>query len=167
MLEHITEWLSKSQLHYVFSDTTRLETFLIIPVSQTLHILAVSVVMISIALLNLRLLGIGGKRQSFGLLAHQLIPWIWGALLVLLATGIAQTIAEPARELMNTAFRIKMVLLAVMVAITLVYQRTVFRAPNFWDASPQRRRMAHMLAGVSLTMWFTIAALGRVIAYWG
>jgi hypothetical protein len=65
MLQELSNWLTESYLNTVFSDTTRLETWLIIPVSQSIHILAVAIVAISVGVLNLRLLGIAGTRQSF------------------------------------------------------------------------------------------------------
>ena len=46
MLEHFSKWLEGTWLHAHFSDTTQLATWLIIPISQSVHIVAVSVVMI-------------------------------------------------------------------------------------------------------------------------
>ena len=93
------------------------------------------------------------------------MPWIWGSLIVLLLTGIVQTVAEPGRQLLNAAFRAKMVLLAVSVAITFVYERTTKADPDFWDRSPGRRRSAYVLASLSLLLWLGIASAGRLIAY--
>jgi hypothetical protein len=165
MLDNFSHWLTQTALHDFLSDTTHLSTWLIIPVSQTIHILAVSIVMICIAVLNLRLLGIGGKRESFGKLVADLMPWVWSALIILLTTGIVQTIAEPDRELLSMAFRMKMLLLVAVVAITVVYQRTVQKDPNFWWRSRQRREMATVLGTLSLVLWFGITAAGRLIAY--
>jgi hypothetical protein len=166
MLQDLTTWLEGTWLHALFSDTTQLATWLIIPISQSVHIVAVSVVMISVGVLNLRLLGVAGLRQSFAQRAAQLIPWIWGALGFLLLTGTVQTIAEPTRELMNNGFRLKMVLLLITAAITAVYQRTAASDPNYWELSPERRTLARALASLSLAMWLGIAVLGRLIAYW-
>jgi hypothetical protein len=165
MLEGFTEWLSTSHLSAVFSDTTSFATWLIIPVSQTIHILCVAIVMISVGILNLRLLGMAGKRQTFAQLAAHLLPWVWSALIILFITGCIQTIAEPGRELLNIGFKVKMSLLVITVAITMVYEHTVRKDPNYWEHSPERRKMAHVLATVSLVLWVGIAAAGRLIAY--
>src|SRR5215212_9201645 len=102
MLTWFSDWLSSSYLNDVFSDTTHTATWLIIPVSQSMHILAVAVVMMSVALINFRLLGVAGTRQSAARLIAQTTPWIWPALVLLLLTGAIQTIAEPRRELLST-----------------------------------------------------------------
>jgi hypothetical protein len=165
MVQQFTDWLSGTAASNFLADTTQLKTWLIIPISQSIHILSVAIVMISVAVLNLRLLGIGGNRQSFAQLASHLMPWIWGALFALFLTGTLQTIAEPGRELLNIGFRIKMALLVVTVAITLYYQLTLKKDPKYWEISLERRRLGHVLATVSLVLWFGITAAGRLIAY--
>ena len=165
MIEQFTQWLADTNLNAVLSDTTHLSTWLIIPLSQCIHILSVAVVMISVAVLNLNLLGIAGGRQNFAQVAKHLIPWIWGALIMLFITGAIQTIAEPGRELLNVTFRVKMLMLLVTVAITLIYQLSLKKSPRFWDVSPQRRQTSRLLATISLVLWVGIAAAGRLIAY--
>jgi uncharacterized membrane protein len=165
MLQQLTDWLNQSYLNVLFSDTTHLSTWLIIPISQSMHIFAVAIVMISVGILNLRLLRVAGTNQPFAGLTERFMPWIWTALLILLATGVVQTIAEPNRELMNVTFRLKMILLVIVVAITAVYQRSVTKDPLYWERSPDRLRVSRFLAGFSLALWLGILAAGRFIAY--
>jgi len=167
MLQEFTDWLSHSELTAFLSDTTLLQTWIIIPLSQTIHILGVAVVMISIGVLNLRLLGVGSGSQSFARLTAQLTPWIWSALAVLLFTGVLQTIAEPSRELLNSTFQLKMLLLLAAVAITISYRVTTAKNPNYWDTSLDRRRTGRLLAATSLMLWLGILSAGRLIAYFG
>ena len=167
MLQYLSEWLSQTSLNTVFSDPTHLETWLIIPVSQTIHILAVAVVMISVGMLNLRLLGIGAARQSFAGLCARSVPWIWAGLAILFITGAVQTIAEPTREIMNITFRTKMVMLMITVAITVLYSVQVKKDPSYWERSQERQNLARALATVSLVLWVGIATAGRLIAYFG
>jgi hypothetical protein len=165
IMEEIGNWLTQTPLHDFLSDTTHTATWLIIPVSQTIHILAVSVIMICVAILNLTLLGIGGRRETFGKRVSDLTPWIWSALTVLLATGILQTLAEPNRELLSMAFRLKLLLVLAVVAITAVYQRSVREDLNYWWRSREREQLATGLGTLSLVLWLGIAAAGRLIAY--
>src|SRR5579864_9142685 len=165
MLEGFTEWLTGTEASGVFSDTTQFATWLIIPVSQCIHLICVAIVMISVGVLNLKLLGVAGTRQTFAQLAGHLMPWIWAALTVLFITGTVQTVAEPGRELLNIGFKTKMVLLVCAVAITLIYENTARKDPNYWERSTERRKKAQALASISLVMWIGIAAAGRLIAY--
>lgn len=165
MLQEFVDWLSQTYLSSVFADTTHMGTWLIIPLSQSTHILGVAVVMISIGMLNLRLLRLAGTNRSFADLTERLMPWIWTALAVLFVTGAVQTIAEPSRELLNNTFRLKMALLAVVIAISAAYQITTRNEPRYWEISPERRRLAKLLAVVSLLLWIGVLAAGRLIAY--
>jgi len=164
MFQGFVDWLQGTSLAAFLSDTTNFWTWLIIPVSQSIHIVCVAIVMMSVGILNLRLLGIAGTRQSFAQLAGHLMPWIWSALIVLFITGTVQTIAEPGRELLNIGFKTKMVLLIVTVIITMVYENNVKKDPQYWE-HPDRRRMAQVLATISLVLWIGIVAAGRMIAY--
>ena len=74
MLEGFTAWLTDTPLSALLSDTSRLWTWLIIPLSQSIHILSVAALMISAAILNLRLLGVGNRPQSFARLTAHLMP---------------------------------------------------------------------------------------------
>lgn len=165
MLKGFSDWLTQTPLSLFLADTTQFSTWLIIPLSQTIHILAVSIVMISVAMLNLRLLGVAGHRDNFAQLTAQLMPWIWSALAVLLLTGALQAIAEPGREILNIGFQVKMALLLMVVAITFGYARTIRDDARYWDRSPERRMSARVLAAISLVLWIGIAAAGRLIAY--
>ena len=165
MLEGFSEWLTNTPVSTFLANTTHVSTWLIVPVSQTVHIIGVAVVMIAVGMLNLRLLGIAGTRQSFAQMTGQYMPWLWGALIALFVTGALQTLAEPGRELLNVGFRIKMVLLVIVVAITMLYERRLKIDPNYWESSSDRRALAHRLAAFSLVLWVGIVAAGRLIAY--
>ncbi len=165
MFQGFVEWLEQTPASQFLSDTTGFWTWLIIPVSQCIHITSIALLMISVGMLNLKLLGLNSSRQTFAQLAETLMPWIWSSLAVLFLTGTLQTVAEPGRELLNIGFKVKMVLLAVAVLLTVVYQRSINRDPQYWEFSPQRRRTGQLLASVSLILWIGIATSGRLIAY--
>ena len=165
MLQELSDWLAHSQLNALFSDTTRLETWLIIPLSQSVHILGIAIVMIAVGMLNLQLLGFRVTRLSFAEHTARWMPWIWTAMAVLLVTGVVQTIAEPTREIMNYTFRIKMIMLAIVLAITIAYRMQVKKDAKYW--SGKRQGLARSLASLSLVLWLGIIAAGRLVAYVG
>ena len=48
-------------------------------------------------------------------------------------------ITEPSRELMNDAFRLKMLLVLALTVLTIVLRRN----PGYWTTTPQRRLLPH------------------------
>jgi hypothetical protein len=131
----------------------------IIPVLQIIHILAISSVISSVFLLNLRLIGIWGGDEAPDAASRRLLPFIWWPLPILLVTGALLITAEPARSLENPSFALKMALLAAAIGLTLLSQRLYAR-------TPQPASMAARGLGVaSIAVWVGIVLAGRWIAY--
>ncbi len=132
---------------------------------QTVHILGIAVVITLLSVLNFRLLRITRSGPPLQRIAQGSLPWVWRALLVLLTTGVLLTITEPARELLNDAFRWKMLMVVVLAFLTGVIQLALKRDPDYWSASPQRRLQGGAIAVASLILCVSIVAAGRLIAY--
>jgi len=137
----------------------------IIPTVQTIHILAIAIVMSSVVMVDLRLLGLMGHSQSISGMTRRFIPWVWWSLAVLLASGTILIIAEPRRDLLNVVFQTKMILVVLAIVVTAAFQTVVQRNMEFWDLSPGRRAGAVATAVISLLVWTAIVGCGRWIAY--
>ena len=81
---------------------------------------------------------------------------------MLLATGIVMIIGEPARELANWVFQLKMAMLIGAIAATRAIQRrlagttTTDQAVDAWVPA---------LSALALALWLGIILAGRWIAY--
>lgn len=159
-MQEFCDWLAATSLSQLFAG---LEWF--VPTVQTVHILSIAVVLITLGMLDFRLLHLTHRGPAPEVMARRFIPWTWRALSVLLVTGILLVITEPQRELMNNAFRLKMVMVAVLIVPTLMVQRASAREPSYWNASPARRRLGGTLGILSLVLCVSIVAAGRLIAY--
>jgi uncharacterized membrane protein SirB2 len=158
MIESFCNWLSNTSLSLTIQTV-----MWIIPAVQTVHILCVAIVMSSMAMLDLRLIGIAGRRRSIAQMVSRLVPWVWGALPVLLTSGIVLIVGEPSRELLNPYFRAKMAMLATVIVITLLVQRQNRKDANYWEG---RRTAARWTGLASLVLWVGIVTAGRWIAYY-
>ena len=155
----VSQWLASTSISVVIADQGW-----IIPMVQSVHILAIAIVMSSIGMLNLRLAGLIGRGQSVRQAAAQFFPWIWWALPVLLLTGIVMILGEPERELLNSYFRYKMLMLVAVLLLTLPLRRLLEDQP-FRDLPVARRETVRAMALVSLLLWLSIVFCGRWIAY--
>lgn len=136
----------------------------VIPTVQSIHILAIAVVMSATAMVNLRLAGLIGQDRSVRQLADRTLPWLWWSLPVLLATGLVMIIGEPARELTNAYFWSKMAMIVLVVSLTILLQQILEDCP-FRELAPIKRRIARAIALSSLVIWLAIIFCGRWIAY--
>jgi hypothetical protein len=159
-LQTFCDWLANTPLSLLIQNVSW-----IIPAVQSVHILAIAVVMGSVALIDLRLLGITGRSQSVSGMVNRLVPAVWVALVVLLVTGSLLAIGEPVRSLMNPAFHAKMLMLICVATLTFFFQHMLRGDVAFWELSAARRSAAKMAAVVSLLLWVGIVFAGRWIAY--
>ena len=136
-------------------------SFWMVPLMQTLHILAISALLIAALMINFRVLNVGNKSDTASVVISQYVNIIWLALPILFISGSILIVGEPARSLANPAFQMKIIMLLMVIAITLSIQK--IRAPNGTPLSSDRK--VKLLAVLSLMLWFGIVACGRWIAY--
>ena len=141
------------------------EVLWLVPVSQSTHIVALSVLFASAMLINLRLLGVGIGGRTVSQLARTLVPWMWRALIVLLLTGALQTFIEPVRQFVTPIFWGKMGLIVVLALLTRWVARTLRANAAQWDDAATRPAVARVFAVVSTLGWVTVITFGRFIGY--
>jgi hypothetical protein len=157
-------WLAATPLSHAAHDALN-SSGLVAPVDETLHILALTTLFASAAILHLRVLGVVGQDRPLGPLARRLLPLTWAALCVLLLTGGLLVMNRPGRYVRNDMFVIKMGLVMLGVAWTLVLQLGFSLDENFWERTAARRWAAKSGAVVALVVWSGVVIAGRWIAY--
>jgi hypothetical protein len=160
VIKEFCDWLSNTNVSVAFQSANWF-----VPLVQTVHIISIAILLTSVYVVSFRLIGVTRGGQSLAVLTAKSTPWIWIALGVLLGTGILLTITEPARELLNWAFRVKMLMVIALVAILLVVQICTRRSPEYWTESPTRRRAARAIGIVAVIIGAGIVTAGRWIAY--
>src|SRR5271154_2778343 len=144
MLRPFADWLAGTPLSKTLQDQPW-----VVPTSQSIHILAVSIVFGSACMINLRLLGVGRSGRSVSQLSNTLVPWMWRGLAVLLFTGLIQTVTEPVRQFVTPAFWAKMMMIIIVATMTAFYAKAVRRNAKVWDAASSRPPGAKVFAILS------------------
>jgi hypothetical protein len=128
------------------------------PIVQTLHLLAIAVMLGSTALLSLRALGLAAPGQEPAEMARRLAPWTWWALPVLFVSGSMFVLARPQRYFTNPVFGLKFAFLLPALALAALLYRTL-------SHETFSGRRARVLAGLNLLAWIGVVLAGRWIAY--
>jgi hypothetical protein len=124
------------------------------PIVGALHVLAIALFGGSVLVTHLRALGFAFRRQDLPKLDGDVRSLKMAGLVAVLVTGILLFASQPVRYYSSTSFRIKMVLLALIVVNALATRRA--RAARDSDA-------AH--AGISLALWAAVVFAARGIAF--
>jgi hypothetical protein len=128
------------------------------PLLERIHILGFTLLIGTIAIVDLRMLGLGMQRHSSRGLAKAMSPWTLVGLVVMLISGPLIFSSDPNMYLHNISFKFKIV--ALLVAISFSY--TVHR----WAALREPAPVVGKLVGlVSLTLWISVVAGGLFIAF--
>ena len=153
-----------AQLYRTAVSTQIREVAWVIPTVQSIHIVAIALVLGSAIVTDLRLAGVLATDETPRTVVRRHLPWMWGALLVLLATGIIMAVGEPNRVLMNNVFWLKMSLVLFAFVLTLLFRLPVLN-PEFRIEHGRWAKMVKPMAWASLLIWIAVVYCGRWIAY--
>jgi len=151
----VSEWIYGTALSSAIRDHDW-----VVPVVQSVHIIAIAVVVGAALVTELRVLGIVAPEESLTVVTQRYLPWMWRALAVLLATGLVMIIGEPDRTLTNTIFWIKMALVS-----TAFLASRALRKPLLDSTRAVGEARAKGLAWILLALWVAVIFCGRWIAY--
>lgn len=131
------------------------------PVIESVHLLGLSVLGGAILVVDMRLLGLGLKNHPVAELARDARPWLIGALVVMIATGVPLFLSEPIKLYYSQPFWNKMTALAIGLVFTFTIRARVTETESVRHTA---RRQA-VVGALSLALWFTVAASGRWIGF--
>jgi len=152
------QWCDGLAMSQAYRDSTYL-----FPVTQALHILAVTVFVGAIVIGDLRLLGwgpVGQSRASIARSAQRVLLW---AGLAVLVTGIPQFTTNALTYHKSWLFVFKMYLLAA----ALVFTATVRQHVAVADEGRLASWVPRVVGAVSLVLWMGVTISGRLITYYG
>jgi len=139
------------------------ESTWLFPALEALHVLALTFVVGSVAMMDLRLLGIGRDRPVSEVLERSL-PWTWSAFAVALVAGGLLFSSKALTYYEDLPFRIKFACMALAGLNMLVFHLVTARRMADWERGtpPLAARMA---GGISIVLWISIVAAGRWIGF--
>ena len=151
---------------FYWADTTAISNVIrdsrfLFPIIETIHLLALTVLLGTVIVLNLRLMGAGLRGQSIGAVSSATAPLRLWALMAMLTTGLLLFLSEAMKCYENPPFFFKM----GMLFLAIVFQWTAIR----WlvNKGESANRVVSTLAAVlSLMLWFSVGVGGRAIGFY-
>jgi hypothetical protein len=137
----------------------------VFPIIETLHVLCLTIVFGTIAMVDMRLLGLVSRQTPFTKLYRELIPWTWwafaGAVVfgAILATGKIDDYAH------NPQFLAKFVLMALAGANMVLFHAGAYRNVGAWDKVVPTPGGARVAGAFSLAFWIGIIFFGRWVGF--
>jgi hypothetical protein len=135
------------------------------PWIEAIHVLAITLVVGTIAIVDLRLIGFSAHRRSADRLISDMLPFTWGAFAVAVVTGTLMFISNAPSYWANTEFRVKLCLVVLAGLNMAFFHLTSYRKIGQWDEAPRPPVLARAAGLTSLVLWILVIVFGRWIGF--
>jgi len=141
------------------------ESLYLFPLLEATHVIGLALVFGTIAVIDLRLMGLASSQRSFQRMASDILKWTWAAFALTGITGALMFITNARVYYHNTYFLVKMGLL-VLAGINMgVFELTAGRTVHRWDKEPFAPSPGKAVAAMSIVLWIAIIFMGRLIGF--
>jgi hypothetical protein len=155
-LTALMEWLQASSLAVFIHQRAWAFTTI-----ELVHVAAISLVIGTIAIVDLRLLGFASAKRPFTELAKAVLPSTWGAFVIAVLAGSLLFISQATAYFENTMFRIKIFLIVLAGINMLVFELITVRSVQKWELDQSPPLPAKLAGGISLACWVLVVIFGR------
>jgi hypothetical protein len=139
-------------------------TYWLWPLLEIIHFIGLSLLIGGLVVVDLSLVGV--LRGVSWAESHRLLPLVVAGFFLNLATGVLFFVGDPMRYSVNIAFQVKMVLIFLAGLNAAYYHQRLMPMLGFNEIGPIPINV-RVIGVISLSIWFTVLALGRLIPYLG
>ena len=134
------------------------------PSVEVAHIAGIALLVGSIAILDLRLLGLS-RSLSVRRLAVHVLPWSIASFALIVPSGVAMFVAHAGDLIANPVFAVKFCLILLALANAGIFHAGIFRSAGRWDVDVMPPLAARAAAAASLLLWISVIACGRRLVH--
>jgi hypothetical protein len=146
------------------ADNVR-ESDLLFPLIESIHVVAISLVVGSILFVDLRLLGLASVHRSVSRVANGILALTWTAFAVALTSGGLLFISNATRYLANGYFVAKILLIGAAGLNMVIFHGISARDMPLWENKARLPLRARLAGGLSILLWIAVVACGRWIGF--
>jgi hypothetical protein len=125
------------------------------PVVLWVHFIGLSVWLGTSLAVDLRLMGVGPRRQTAVELSNGLCAWNWIGFAVAFLGGFLLLSAEATTYITNTGFRLK---LAVLTPLALIWHVVVQKKTRAWTQTAQISAIGKWAGVIEFWLWISVVA---------
>ena len=134
------------------------------PTLETIHVIAIATVFGTVAIMDLRLLGLASRADRVTDLSRDTLTWTWGAFLLAAVSGTLLWVSKVHVYMRDPWFYIKMSLIVVAGINMAIFHAITWKTIGQWDAG-RPPRTAKIAGLASLVVWMVVVFSARVIGF--
>ena len=135
------------------------------PAVESFHVVAIVIVLGSVAVMDLRLLGLASTTSRVTEISSDALPWTWAAFGVAVISGLLLFISKAPDYMASPYFIWKMVLIAAAGVNMAVFHVLTWPGVRAWDSNAAVPMAGKLAAALSLGLWITVVFLARAIGF--
>ncbi len=132
---------------------------------EVVHVFAVSLLLGTIMIVDLRLVGLTSAKRPFTELARKVLPFTWAAFVVAVAAGALLFISRATDYVASAVFWAKMALIVLAGINMLIFEFVTVRDVDRWNLDPAPPAAARLAGVISISSWVLVIFLGRLIGF--
>ena len=125
------------------------------PLALWVHFVGLSVWLATSLALDLRLMGVGSRRQSAVELSTGLCAWNWIGFAVAFVGGFLLFSADATTYAANTGFRLKLI---VLIPAALIWHVMVQRKTPAWTETAQTSAIGRWAGLIEFALWISVVS---------
>ncbi|MFC4313169.1 DUF6644 family protein [Steroidobacter flavus] len=141
------------------------EEGLLFPWIESIHVLALVLVVGFILIVDLRLIGLASKKRGVAQLASNALPITWGAFAVAVISGSLLFISNAVSYWDNVFFQIKLVLILLAGVNMFAFHHLVAHDMSEWQTPDTTPVLAKAAGAISMLLWIGVVICGRWIGF--
>jgi tryptophan-rich sensory protein len=141
------------------------ESDVLFPLIESIHVIAISLVVGSILVLDLRLLGFASLQRPVNRLTNSILPVTWAAFAIAASTGLLLFISNAGKYLANGYFDAKLCLIVAAGLNMLVFHFISAREMAMWEQEKSAPVSARVAGALSILIWIAVVTCGRLIGF--
>ena len=136
------------------------------PYVEGAHVLGLSLSVGTVMWFDLRLLGVAMRSRPVSEVFQDLRAWMFAGFAVMFLTGGLLFSAHATKAYASGYFRAKLALMILAGVNAGIYHWSIDRRESEWGKAPVPPIRARIAGLVSLVLWFSVVAVGRLFAYY-
>ncbi|KJC51016.1 hypothetical protein UP09_02885 [Bradyrhizobium sp. LTSP885] len=146
------------------ADSIR-ENDTLFPTIESIHVVAICLVVGSILVLDLRLVGFASMNRPVGRLTRAILPVTWGAFAIAASSGFLLFISNATKYLANGYFDAKIILICTAGVNMIVFHAISAKDLPQWEKQKSPPLRARIAGALSILLWIAVVACGRWIGF--
>lgn len=134
------------------------------PIVEIFHIIGFVLLVGSVAMFDLRVLGLS-RLLPVQQLGRHLLRWTCASLVLVVPAGLLMFSAHPHEFIDNPIFLLKLALIGTAGINLVLFHVGVYRSVASWNVNVPAPVLAKVQASASLAIWAAVIGCGRLLAY--